>query len=359
MEDIAVELWMRIFSFACTDDGSTGRSLSLVSKFFQDVSRPYRLQSIVLKDREQLHDFAEILQRTPPEHRRIHHLFIADPHRPPRRTLAAFPDLSSLGKTELLRTLALYSLTSDEVQAIWQRLGPQAQSENAEILDRSIKQPVPELESILQFVAPTVRTLTAHASSCLYLLTNKFPELEELTILGPNVAIQRRPFPPGDLAQLPSLRRLHLVDSSEFFMQFVQRAPQITHLRLTGLSFLRQDAVDALGTALHIPPDHTDPASPSVVPHNYLPRIERIITDSQSVPTNASLIRRIRGVQGLTQNSKVTFIQPDSLEGTKPYVWSDARRDWLQRLEEKNGCWVIDPLKVDRVRLTRRSSSRS
>jgi hypothetical protein len=41
-------LCQRIFRFACTDDGPTGRSLSLVSQYVHDTSKSYKLQSIII-----------------------------------------------------------------------------------------------------------------------------------------------------------------------------------------------------------------------------------------------------------------------------------------------------------------------
>ncbi|KZT20182.1 hypothetical protein NEOLEDRAFT_1076164 [Neolentinus lepideus HHB14362 ss-1] len=48
MDRIPTELWRRTFSFACTDDGGTGRSLSAVSKYVRDASDHYRYQSMAL-----------------------------------------------------------------------------------------------------------------------------------------------------------------------------------------------------------------------------------------------------------------------------------------------------------------------
>ncbi|TBU63281.1 hypothetical protein BD310DRAFT_809396, partial [Dichomitus squalens] len=43
---LPLELLENIFSYACTDGGHTGRSLSLVSRYFLDVVRPIRYGSV-------------------------------------------------------------------------------------------------------------------------------------------------------------------------------------------------------------------------------------------------------------------------------------------------------------------------
>ena len=66
-----------IFSYACTDDGSTGRSLSLVSKYIHHTFAPYKLQSVSVSGADQAIRFALILQRTPLQQRNVHHLFVS------------------------------------------------------------------------------------------------------------------------------------------------------------------------------------------------------------------------------------------------------------------------------------------
>ncbi|KIM83561.1 hypothetical protein PILCRDRAFT_6983 [Piloderma croceum F 1598] len=58
MEPIPSEILALIFSYACTDDGYTGRSLSLVSRYISDVSKPYKLQSVAVRGVWQVLKFA-------------------------------------------------------------------------------------------------------------------------------------------------------------------------------------------------------------------------------------------------------------------------------------------------------------
>ncbi|THU80947.1 hypothetical protein K435DRAFT_694612, partial [Dendrothele bispora CBS 962.96] len=55
------ELWTHIWSFACTDDGATGRVLSQVSRHVYATSAPVRLQSITLTGLRDLLAFAYMI----------------------------------------------------------------------------------------------------------------------------------------------------------------------------------------------------------------------------------------------------------------------------------------------------------
>ncbi|KAL1685789.1 hypothetical protein GGG16DRAFT_97526 [Schizophyllum commune] len=69
MDALPAELWCAIFEFACTDDGSTGASLALVSSYVQSLSQQYRLQSIAIRGRTQLAQLARKLETLPLSHR--------------------------------------------------------------------------------------------------------------------------------------------------------------------------------------------------------------------------------------------------------------------------------------------------
>jgi hypothetical protein len=80
---LPLEIWQKIASLACTDDGTTGCSLSLVSKYINAASSPYRYQTVVLRGRKQIRAFLNAIKssagahgsRPPPA---VAHLFLAD-----------------------------------------------------------------------------------------------------------------------------------------------------------------------------------------------------------------------------------------------------------------------------------------
>lgn len=78
MDKCPVEICLHIFQFACTDDGKTGRSLSLVSRSVHDLSREAKLQSISVVGLGQILGFAALLDSTPAKYRRVHHLFLSN-----------------------------------------------------------------------------------------------------------------------------------------------------------------------------------------------------------------------------------------------------------------------------------------
>ncbi|KAF8172090.1 hypothetical protein BJ912DRAFT_1081105, partial [Pholiota molesta] len=77
MDRCPPEICGEIYSFACLDDGRTGRSLSLVSKFTHETSKPYKLQSVSLIGHAQLYAFADLVERTPEHLRRVKCIFVS------------------------------------------------------------------------------------------------------------------------------------------------------------------------------------------------------------------------------------------------------------------------------------------
>ncbi|KAI0824425.1 hypothetical protein BC628DRAFT_1411028 [Trametes gibbosa] len=78
MDTLPLELHAQIFAFACTDDGSSARSLALVSRYVHEVAAPYRYQSIAISGMEQMTELVTRLDTISPHSRRIRHLFLSD-----------------------------------------------------------------------------------------------------------------------------------------------------------------------------------------------------------------------------------------------------------------------------------------
>ena len=74
------EIWYEICALACTDTGITGRSLSLVSKHFHVVSRPFKYQSIAITQWRQLIAFAQTFSQLLDDQKRIKYLYIHCPY---------------------------------------------------------------------------------------------------------------------------------------------------------------------------------------------------------------------------------------------------------------------------------------
>jgi hypothetical protein len=76
MDHFPAEIWGEIFTFACVDDGRTGRALSLVSQFIHETSKPYKLQYIAVIGEERLRAFADLLEQTPSHLRHVKCFFL-------------------------------------------------------------------------------------------------------------------------------------------------------------------------------------------------------------------------------------------------------------------------------------------
>ncbi|KAF8172805.1 hypothetical protein K438DRAFT_1611343 [Mycena galopus ATCC 62051] len=77
MEDIPPEIWTEIFAFSCTDDGRTGRALSIVSRAVHLTSKPLKYQSLCVVGLDQLRKLLAILSDLPTGERKVKYLFIA------------------------------------------------------------------------------------------------------------------------------------------------------------------------------------------------------------------------------------------------------------------------------------------
>ena len=77
---LPVEIWHLIFSFTCTDDGSTGRSLSLVLTHFQEISALFKYQSIDITHWSQIIAFSRLLYKLPASQTKTVFLFVHHPY---------------------------------------------------------------------------------------------------------------------------------------------------------------------------------------------------------------------------------------------------------------------------------------
>ncbi|KAH9895689.1 hypothetical protein C8Q73DRAFT_744954 [Cubamyces lactineus] len=201
MDALPLELHAQIFEFACTDDGSTARSLSLVSRYVRHIAAPYLYQSLSIAGLEQMHELVARLDVTPPHLRRIRHLFLSD-------------WTHSQTKDRVVGT-------SDEAQ------------------DRYEAERIFALR-ILAFAASTVETL-AVTVSCPFtgppilgtLFSMSMPRLTELSVHG------FYPFPHAPRS-MPRLERLHLSGNRNPHGLLQLGAldvacPSLIHLRVSGL----------------------------------------------------------------------------------------------------------------------------
>ncbi|CCM03259.1 uncharacterized protein FIBRA_05386 [Fibroporia radiculosa] len=358
MEGLPAEIWMRISSLACTDGGLTGRSLARVSRYIRSVSDPFRLQNVAILRAHQLDAFANMLQSTPPERRRVRNLFVVNPCSPPPLDLARMSisqhELSSMNKKDLVRAVLFHRYRTEDPLAIRKMFGSEAEwfEEVGEVYVEWTR----TLERVLRIVAQDVETMIVPLPSPFYVLARlpsdatsfqplhdiNFPVLQELSLLGPGIPPQFVSMCPraGEL-QLPSLRRLHLVGCAELLTVLTGLIPLVTHLRLTNVLYLGREILDILQAAASprrpSPEDGADTISE-------MPSIVRIVI--VPVFSLASSGHMSRQLQTLAQSSKVILLEPSlQLAFCKIYGAADARDDWLRRIAGEEGCWEVESLR--------------
>ncbi|KDQ49898.1 hypothetical protein JAAARDRAFT_142761 [Jaapia argillacea MUCL 33604] len=85
-----LEICEHIFSFACTDDGTTAISLSLVSRYIYQTSKLHRHQSIAVESVDKMLALCNVLETIPVDRRRVNHLFVV--HHKPSTPSGGFMD---------------------------------------------------------------------------------------------------------------------------------------------------------------------------------------------------------------------------------------------------------------------------
>ncbi|RPD67418.1 hypothetical protein L227DRAFT_569561 [Lentinus tigrinus ALCF2SS1-6] len=212
METLPLETLHHIFLFACSDGGSTGISLSLVSRSYRDIVRPVRYNSVALIGYTNIGTFLRCYRND--------------------RAALQSPEQDI---APIIRHLLLTTDASDIDRVI--RPGGTA-----------ILQSI--LLDLFQLIGSTLVTLsyTCHAQMEIILAKCAFPRLQELTFLR-NVAIPYQfsavaPLP--EYAQLPralpSLRKLHVILITTLdhavpviLARWAHAAPNVTHLRISNL----------------------------------------------------------------------------------------------------------------------------
>ncbi|EKM51052.1 uncharacterized protein PHACADRAFT_263010 [Phanerochaete carnosa HHB-10118-sp] len=223
MDTLPLELHAQIFECACTDDGTTAHSLSLVSHYVREVSEPYRYQSLAVAGLDSLVKLVHKLEELPTHRRRVHRLFLSGwTHKQTHEKAVAF-DAVAADKYDLERSTIV----------------------------RIFELVAPTLES-LSFVAACPYTSTALLG---HLFSLRFPRLHDLAVHG------FYPFPHVPNA-MPRLERLHLSGNRNPYglLQLgglAAACPTLRTLHVSGLVAASSFAEEL--QSMLIPGEHTDP----------------------------------------------------------------------------------------------------
>ena len=257
MDRLAVELLERIFILACTDGGYTGASLSRVSKHIRAVSRGARFYTVAL------------LSQTPAQVATFFACYARE---------RALPRAIAVGPTPKVRHLIISSSVRHEpapIEIAPPRAAPDAKRSEqlraiAEKTKAQVRKAVQEeqqrysedVAALLRIVAPDVQTLTlihCHRYGKQELLMpdtidcpGGFPVLRELTIVGNEPQFSASGCDAAFEPMFPRLDRLHLslaalaASPRLDFTAWADRAPGLTHLRVTGADFWPRSILEAV-----------------------------------------------------------------------------------------------------------------
>jgi hypothetical protein len=337
LDSCPAELSDRIFEFACTDAGYTGRSLSLVSKYVNQTSKRYMLQCIALHGVDKIVAFVGVLERTSKELRRVRHLFICDGDLDDDGRMSMHSAssllLSHMGHP---RKPCLRSLDPEEVGSIPFDQGT-----------------MKGISTILFLISPTIETL------CLYFQSRKWmrfpcythhltwtlrripslPRLSELTI-GHSPQLPEDYLAFADMSIMPSLRRLCLwgtIEAHKLWEHIPRFAPSLTHLRLPGTA----DNIYTARSFLRCFPNRPQ----------LRPTLSKIYVQQEALPCLAiSYVWDLRAISYIQwaacKDERLVLLDSDLavakyglLDPADVSGYEIMKREWLSRISGGDGCW--------------------
>ncbi|KAI0072938.1 hypothetical protein K474DRAFT_1678277 [Panus rudis PR-1116 ss-1] len=353
------EIWARIFSFACTDGGYTGRSLSLVSRYFRDASLRVKLQSISLHGIDNASGFIEMYQRTSPHESPVQYLYFTyKPARRSRPSTFSAHDCSSV--EEILRALLSYDLTPQEEDILRGRIvsHPVIGSQYVSTQATFKHQVCSVLGRLLSLTATSLRSLSLVLPQGMNIPTplwkTSLPHLEQLSIYGCMMPSFSKPELPQNAEPLfPSLRFLHLTYCEHHLLLFTSSSPSLTHLRLSAVSKLADEIINPL--MAHVSGDSDYQAAEREAP--FPPSLRRIILQPNTAVQMFSGLRTFPPwIQQLRKADKrdIVHIIPGRPRGTSrsgalgPSIYDeqDVERDWIECMEGGLGCWKYDDVRI-------------
>ena len=208
MEHCPVELLHVIASYACTDGGRTGSSLSLVSRHIRTATSQARFQSVVLNSRANIHTFADIARR-PDLHLGIRTLFVA-----------TFRDVQLSGDSSLATTE-----------------GGASREHADDDKEQALKETI---LVILRVTAPTLVNLFLDVPSYTFCIGGDALGLEYPRLINLSIPTLKLPRDTESLTPIfPALKHLHVSSSHDIWEVFAKCAPALESiLRPTPLTYI-------------------------------------------------------------------------------------------------------------------------
>ncbi|RPD66820.1 hypothetical protein L226DRAFT_608111 [Lentinus tigrinus ALCF2SS1-7] len=346
------EIWQEIIWRACTDNGRTGRALALSCRFFHDQSLNLRFNSLSLPRTKKVVRLLDALNRQPPDCKpRIQHLLIT-------------PDV--------------YSGAIPKSQ--YHLLGDRRRRQVTDRIDFSAN----AVNALFSIAAKHLRTL------CLYPnvsgeftpfrpFTVALPVLEELTVWRHPLTSSFTAVPtsihcsmPSDNVPFPSLKRFHavLADIGHLGAQNILHSlcelsgTGLTHLRLSGITYLDGELPKTLAEMLGLPIPRTltermrsagttarDSSGPVIPTAARFPKLRHVViyaiqpsrlSDDPSAFTQwANLLSRLRDLERTcNQVPGMRMVMLERSWMRKPRWDQRLKKDWHERMDGDVGCWV-------------------
>jgi hypothetical protein len=297
------ELHSYICQLAGQDDGGTIRALSLVSRYFNAIARPYIYQSLSISGPEQINTLSYKLVSTPLHLRHIRHLFLSD-------GVSNKPQRTSEGTSR---------------------------APNPTAITRILTLAAPTLES-LTFISSNPTTSTQLISRLFRL---SCPHLRELTVSG------FYPFPsfPGKFPRLTHLH-LHGNRNPHGLLQLGgldEVCPSLTHLRVSGLSMAVSFAHE-LEEAFKCDEENT-----TLFPSRLPPHVECVVVQPGSPGPAGKLSSATLHKREKVMNERLAAVKALATKGIRFVIMEGSeveslletlKRDWVGRLEGGHGGWA-------------------
>lgn len=304
---IPPEIWSQIFMDACTDTGTTGRSLSCVSQLFRSLSQPVKYQSIALGGFRQVLAFASILKSTPLHLIKLKYIYIARIQPGPHDTIQ-IPTFRQKLLSDAFKTIL--TVVSSTVEILHLDI------DNFETYTHH-SMPLPyfprlwELQSDNFFLCRYM--VMDHDGGHIYETDPHFPVLDYWNITFERFMLDC----PGVLACIPTV------------------APSLSHLRVVGnIGPLHRDLSRALATGSQC--NQGEISIPPSIKKIYMKPLTKPL--NLRSPGNILHERFVQGLKQLNELGDARFVL------LLPYHLGEERytvEEWLERVNGGGGCWSL------------------
>ena len=359
------EIFERIFAFACTDDGTTGRSLSMVSRSVHNTSISFKYYSVAITGPRQAVGFAELMENFPDCSHHVSHLFVSNRQSPLTvNDITADADSGGGSATSILRAIPprlLSFIPATKQQREWDKMMGQAR-EHARKLDclkvQSCQQDELTLRTllrILEILAPNLETLSVFFESRWLSLPSwesawrpTFPSLPALT----DLTITYRALVHAEWSQwgvisapksLPSLKRLDISGVEvQYYSPFhchrcmSKRTPSLTHLCIPARM------ADSMARALAENRPEFEEDLRGILPPNF----EHVLIQLSQPPQftccgGAELYAEdCASCHSLSKkDERFCVLEPDRSKSNKSQ--GTVKQEWLDRIDGGEGNWGV------------------